>query len=74
MRLATSTSSGVRNVILSLLAVVVIGHANLATDLTGRAPNASGITQLARDILRRSFNEVADHRLVTKKDRKAIDA
>jgi hypothetical protein len=74
MRLATSTSSGVRHLILSLLAVVAIGHANLATDLTGRAPKASGITQLARDILRRSFNEVADHRLVTKKDRNAIDA
>ena len=44
----------VRQFILSLVALVAIGHANLTTDLTGRKPNASGITQLGRDMVRRN--------------------
>jgi hypothetical protein len=40
---------------LGLLVLVAVGHANLACDLTGRAPNTSGITRLGRDLLRKSF-------------------
>jgi hypothetical protein len=36
------------------LALVAVAHANLTTDLTGRTPNPSGMTQLERDILRKS--------------------
>jgi hypothetical protein len=39
---------------LSLLAVLVVGHANLAADLTGRAPSTSGMTRLGRDLMRKS--------------------
>jgi len=63
-----STSARIRQFTLSLLALVAIVHANLTTDLTGRAPTASGITQLGRDIVRKSFAEGADHRPVVKKD------
>ena len=48
-----STSARIRQFILSLLALAAIVHANLTTDLTGRAPTSSGITQLGRDILRK---------------------
>jgi hypothetical protein len=69
-----STSSNVRQIMLSLVALVAILHANLTADLTGRAPNAAGITQLGRDILRISFGEVVEHRLVKKRRRDTIDA
>jgi hypothetical protein len=68
-----SGSSRVRQFILSLVALVAIGHANLTTDLTGRKPNGSGITQLGRDIVRKSLVEVADHRMLTKRSRNTID-
>jgi hypothetical protein len=44
---------------LSLVALVAVAHANYAADLTGRAPNAAGITQLGRDITRKSYCEIA---------------
>jgi hypothetical protein len=58
-----SASTRVRQCILSLVALIAIGHANLTTDLTGRTPNASGITQLGRDILRKASGDIAENRL-----------
>jgi hypothetical protein len=49
------TSRRLRQFTLGLLVLVAVGHANLACDLTGRAPNTSGITRLGRDLLRKSF-------------------
>jgi hypothetical protein len=57
-------SRRVRQIILGLVVVSAVAHANLATDLTGRAPNASGMTRLGRDLLRKSVAEPcnrADH-------------
>jgi hypothetical protein len=51
------TSRRLRQFTLGLLVLVAVGHANLACDLTGRAPNTSGITRLGRDLLRKSFGE-----------------
>jgi hypothetical protein len=51
----------------SVLALVAIAHANLAADLTGRTPTASGMTQIGRDLLRKCFGEVAGLRPVTKR-------
>ena len=47
----------VRQVILGLVVLADVGHANLATDLTGRAPNTSGMTRLGRDLLRKLIAE-----------------
>jgi hypothetical protein len=50
--------------ILGLVVVSAVAHANLAADLTGRSPNTSGITRLGRDLLRKSAAEPcgrADH-------------
>jgi hypothetical protein len=54
------TSRRLRQFTLGLLVLVAVGHANLACDLTGRAPNTSGITRLGRDLLRKSFAEPCD--------------
>jgi hypothetical protein len=40
-----------RQITLGLVVLAAVGHANLATDLTGRAPNAFGVTRLGRDLL-----------------------
>ena len=61
-----STSARIRQFILSLLALAAIVHANLTTDLTGRAPTSSGITQLGRDILRKSYSEGGKGRVAEK--------
>jgi len=47
----------VRQIILGLVVLAAVGHANLAADLTGRAPNTSGMTRLGRDLLRKSIAE-----------------
>jgi hypothetical protein len=53
-------SHAARQVVLGLVVLAAIGHANLATDLTGRAPNTSGMTRLGRDLLRKSVAEPCD--------------
>jgi hypothetical protein len=53
-----------RKIILGLVALAAVGHANLAADLSGRAPNTFGMTRLGRDLLRKSTAEPgarADH-------------
>jgi hypothetical protein len=50
-------SRRLRQITLGLVVLAAVGHANLATDLTGRAPNASGMTRLGRDLLRKSAAE-----------------
>jgi hypothetical protein len=53
-----------RKIILGLVVLAAVGHANLAADLTGRAPNTFGMTRLGRDLLRKSAAEPcarADH-------------
>jgi len=54
------TSRRLRQFTLGLLLLVAVGHANLACDLTGRAPNTSGMARLGRDLLRKSFGEPCD--------------
>jgi hypothetical protein len=57
-------SRRVRQITLGLVVLAAVGHANLATDLTGRAPNTAGMTRLGRDLLRKSAAEPcgrADH-------------
>jgi hypothetical protein len=39
---------------LSLVVLLAVGHANLAADLTGRAPSTFGMTRLGRDLMRKS--------------------
>jgi hypothetical protein len=46
-----------RQVILGLVVLAGVAHANLVTDLSGRAPNTSGMTRLGRDLLRKSIGE-----------------
>jgi len=46
-----------RKIILGLVVLAAVGHANLAADLTGRAPNTFGMTRLGRDLLRKSTAE-----------------
>jgi hypothetical protein len=48
----SNSSPRVRQITLGLVVLAAVGHANLATDLTGRAPNAFGMTRLGRDLLR----------------------
>jgi hypothetical protein len=50
-------SRGLRQITLGLVVLAAVGHANLTTDLTGRAPNTSGMTRLGRDLLRKSAAE-----------------
>jgi hypothetical protein len=53
-----------RQLVLGLVVLAAVAHANLAADLTGRAPNTSGMTRLGRDLLRKSAAEPccrADH-------------
>jgi hypothetical protein len=50
-----------RQIILGLVVVAAVAHANLAADLTGRAPHASGMTRLGRDLLRKSAGEPGGH-------------
>ena len=50
----TSTLRRLRQYSLGLLVLLAVGHANLAADLTGRAPSASGMTRLGRDLMRKS--------------------
>jgi hypothetical protein len=52
-----TTSLRLRRFSLALLVLVAVGHANLAADLTGRAPNTCGMTRLGRDLLRKSLGE-----------------
>jgi hypothetical protein len=52
-----SNWSRLRQIILGLVVLVAVAHANLATDLTGRAPNTYGMTRLGRDLLRKSTAE-----------------
>jgi hypothetical protein len=47
-----TTSRRLRQFSLAVLVLVAVGHANLAADLTGRAPNTCGMTRLGRDLLR----------------------
>jgi hypothetical protein len=49
----SESPQAVRQVILPLLVLTAVVHANLAADLSGRAPNTSGITRLSRDLLRK---------------------
>jgi hypothetical protein len=49
-----------RQVVLGLVVLAAVAHANLAADLTGRAPNTSGMTRLGRDLLRKSVAEPCD--------------
>jgi len=63
MTMSNSSRRG-RQFVLTLVVLAAIAHANLATDLTGRAPNASGMTRLGRDLLRMTAAEPcnrADH-------------
>jgi hypothetical protein len=46
-----------RQMTLGLVVLAAVGHANLAADLTGRAPNTCGMTRLGRDLLRKSAAE-----------------
>jgi len=46
-----------RKITLGLAVLAAVGHANLATDLTGRTPNTSGMARLGRDLLRKSSTE-----------------
>jgi hypothetical protein len=46
-----------RQTFLGLVVLAAVAHANLAADLTGRAPNVSGMTRLGRDLLRKSAGE-----------------
>jgi hypothetical protein len=60
----SNSSRRVRQITLGLVVLAAVGHANLATDLSGRAPNTSGMTRLGRDLLRKSAAEPcsrADH-------------
>jgi hypothetical protein len=50
----SNSSRRFRQVILGLVVLAAVGHANLAADLTGRAPNTSGMTRLGRDLLRKA--------------------
>jgi hypothetical protein len=50
---------------LSLLALIGMAHANLTTDLTGRTPTTCGMTQVGRDLQRKSFGGVAGLRPLT---------
>src|SRR5258708_8513040 len=43
-------SCRVRQITLGLVVLAAVGHANLATDLTGRAPNTSGMRRLRGDV------------------------
>jgi hypothetical protein len=52
-----SNWSRLRQIILGLVVLAAVAHANLATDLTGRAPNTFGMTRLGRDLLRKSIGE-----------------
>jgi hypothetical protein len=52
-----TTSRRLRQFSLAVLVLVAVGHANLAADLTGRAPNTCGMTRLGRDLLRKSLGE-----------------
>jgi hypothetical protein len=52
-----SNWSRLRQIILGLVVLVAVAHANLASDLTGRAPNTYGMTRLGRDLLRKSIGE-----------------
>jgi hypothetical protein len=52
---------------LSLLALIGMAHANLTTDLTGRTPTTSGMTQVGRDLQRKSFGGIAGLRHPTKR-------
>jgi hypothetical protein len=60
----SNSSRRFRQIVLGLLVLAAVAHANLTTDLTGRAPNTSGMTRLGRDLLRKSAAEPcgrADH-------------
>jgi hypothetical protein len=52
-----TTSRRLRQFSLAVLVLVAVGHANLAADLTGRAPSTCGMTRLGRDLLRKSLGE-----------------
>lgn len=67
-----SESTRVRQIMLRLVALIAVAHANLSADLTGRMPNAAGMMQLGRDIVRKSLGEVADQRVVAEKSRNTI--
>jgi hypothetical protein len=49
--------SRAQQTILGLVVLVAVAHANLAADLTGRAPTTYGMTRLGRDLLRKSIAE-----------------
>jgi hypothetical protein len=49
--------SRAQQTVLELVVLVAVAHANLAADLTGRAPNTYGMTRLGRDLLRKSLAE-----------------
>jgi len=51
---AMKSTRRLRQCTLSLLVLLAVGHANLAADLTGRAPSTSGMTRLGRDLTRKS--------------------
>jgi len=57
LAIMSNRSRRVRQVLLGLVVLAAVGHANLATDLTGRAPNTFGMTRLGRDLLRKSSAE-----------------
>jgi hypothetical protein len=42
---------------MALLVALVVAHGNLTADLTGKAPNPSGMTRLERDLSRRPGTE-----------------
>jgi hypothetical protein len=42
---------------MALLVALVVAHGNLTADLSGRAPNSSGMIRLERDLTRRSGTE-----------------
>jgi hypothetical protein len=44
---------------MALLVALVVAHGNLTADLTGKAPNTSGMTRLERDLTRRPGAESA---------------
>jgi hypothetical protein len=48
----SNSSRRLRQTTLGLVVLAAVAHANLAADLTGRAPNSFGMTRLGRDLLR----------------------
>jgi hypothetical protein len=47
-----------RQLSLALLVIAVVYHAHLGVDYSGARPNASGLTRVGRDLMRRTGGEI----------------